>query len=220
MPTVPYDRTIRVVCHASGLGEESTNVWHVRANAEGILSIADATAIADAFNFFYTDDNVAPVGIGTLRPTWSVFDRISVYDLDSVPNPPPVEFTYAEAGLATPDDTPMDVAMCITLITAVGNRRGRGRIFLGPLANVINAATGTTPPEFSGTDRQVVRDAIQQLDLALQTNPVDRQYQLAVLSVADGVSRVLTSARIDARPDTQRRRDLNAPFSAATPVPL
>jgi hypothetical protein len=219
MPTVPYTSVFRVVCHQSFMGEESVNVWHILGDNTTDLTLTTAQAISTAFSNFYGGSSLGVTpdrGIDQYRREDQVLDRISVYDLRTVPNDPPWEFTHNNPGTGGVGDTPMDTTMCITLRTPNGTRRGRGRIFVGPTKDALSTGVGV-PTAWSTAALAAHGNACVVLGrrlgaLAAAPGP----YLLAVLSVADGVGRPVTSVKIDPRPDTQRRRDLNLPFGPST----
>lgn len=222
MPIVPYANTFRVVVHQSRLGEEAVNVHHLHWPIVG-GDFGATAAIAVAFAAFYNATPVGPApdrGIRTYRAGSSVLDYIRIYDLRTVPNPAVDEFTFADevtpAGTAVPSDT----AAVITLRTGVGGRSGRGRVYIGPLADTAMTGAVGTPGQFSIGFQQDLVDAYVDLQARLALITPGTSPQSSVLSVADGVNRPVTSITVDRRPDTQRRRDYGLTFGPSITSPV
>lgn len=223
MPSVPYTNTLRVVCRQTMLGEESINVHHLVAPAGLVLTTTMLNLIADDFEGFYTLSSSGSVGlrgIDELRPTNVTFASVSIYDLRVVPNPTPHVVNYTSPGATAPDVVPWDVAVTITLRTAVGGRSGRGRIYLGPLTQAWTAGSAVNPPQVAGAAADILANAYVDLVARLQATAGATGLTPGVLSIKDGICRPVTSITIDKRPDTQRRRDLSAGFAAPLNVTL
>jgi len=218
VPSVIYANTARVVCHQTFYGEEAVNVFHVRHAEVSPLSAPEMTAIASNFVIFYNALSSAAApnrGINNLRHPRATLDMVRVYDLSVVPNPPPLEHPASSAGTAAETKVPIEVCATVTLVTAVGTRRGRGRVYLGPLGDGGMAISNATDaPRLALTS--LYGPAFDDLNARLQAEPLLANARLAVLSTADAVSREVLSVRTDARPDTQRRRDLSASFGPVT----
>lgn len=219
MPTVAYPGTARVVCHQSFYGDESVNVFHVKHDEINPLSSVEAGEIDVAFLAMYqlfTNGVFPAVGFGSMRHPVAILDMIRVYDLSVVPNPPPFEFPHSVAGAAAHTVAPLECCATVTMRTANGTRRGRGRNYIGPLGGAAyEVSTAVLPPKLAtgATGMTGLAEAFRALNVNLQGGAFLNNGKLAVLSVADGVSRVVTSVRIDTRPDTQRRRDLSVTFA-------
>lgn len=219
MPTVAYPGTLRVVCHQSFYGDESVNVFHVCTDETLPLSAPEAAQIDSAFLAMYqlfTSGTFPAVGFGSMRHPLAILDMIRVYDLSVVPNPPPHEFPHSVAGAAAHTVAPLECCATVTMRTANGTRRGRGRNYIGPLGGAAyEVSTATLPPKLASgaTGMTGLAEAFRALNVNLQALSLLNNARLGVLSVADGVCREITSVRIDTRPDTQRRRDLSVPFS-------
>lgn len=202
MPQIAYPDTIRAVAHLTFGGEEATNTWHFR-----LAPAASFPAAAGAINIeletFYDVSITAPNrGVGTLRSTTSILDRITFYDLRTLPYPVPLVFTHATPGSDAASSLPLSVSMVLSLRTAVAGRSGRGRIYVPHLTTaVMNSNTGN----FVTADAQLGASAI--VDLATRINTADPTLSLAVLSVVQGVSRDVIQVVVNTLPDTQRRRD-------------
>jgi len=226
VPTVPYLNTVRVVAHQSFYGEEATNVFHLRVGNASVLSAAVYADIAAAFEKYYINPSTGSSpnrGIGDARPTSAIFDKLTMYDLRTVPNPAPVEVSYAAAGSGTVGNSEfLDVAAVATLKTAVAGRSGRGRHYLGPLSGVKTSATASAPAMLAVNVSLIIRLAWLDLQHRVQLISAIAPANMAVLSVHDGLSRPITTVGVNLQPDTQRRRDLSAPYPAqpTTSLPI
>lgn len=202
MPQVAYADTIRAVCHLSYLGEEATNTWHFRVPPLGSFPAA-AGLINTELETFYDAAIVAPNrGIGSLRSGSSVLDRITFYDLRTVPYPVPLVFVHNTAGTNGNATLPLSVAMVISLRTSVAGRSGRGRIYIPHIA--VNIMSGTTG-NFVTANVTLAMNSL--VDLATRINTADPALSIAVLSTVHGVSRDVIQVVVNSLPDTQRRRD-------------
>jgi len=218
MPAVAYAKTARVTVHQNFYGEEAVNVFHVMHDEALPLSIPEMSAIADEFDKMYNDLAGAAVGqrgmLDARHPAATV-DVIRVYDLTIVPNPPPFEKNLAISGTAAHTTVPVEVCVATTLRTAVGSRRGRGRVYLGPFgaAAYLISSSGQAPQVGSVT---FIANAFLDLNTRLAASALLNNARLGVLSVTDGLIREVTEVKIDHAPDTQRRRGLGVPYLLPT----
>lgn len=224
MPDVPYDATWRAVCHQSRLGEESVNVHHFRWNPEDPVLPGTLNGIAVAFSQFYNNNVVGTDpdrGIRLYRAGSSVLDSVRLYDLRTVPNPAVHEVTFTDVVTPAGTAVPTDVAAVITLRTATGGRSGRGRLYIGPLADAAMMGAVGEPAQFHPNFQQDLIDAYVDLCVRLNAAVTPDPITPAVLSVTDGLSRPIISITVDRRPDTQRRRDLGMTFGPqlSSPIP-
>lgn len=98
---------------------------------------------------------------------------------------------FSVGGTGTSDTLPAFVCMTVTWLTALSNRRGRGRSFIGPLVQSTAEANGT-PEE---ANRSVLSIAAANLvDLSDNTEPVP--WALGVWSPTDNVLRDFTGSRV------------------------
>jgi hypothetical protein len=221
VPSVVYPNTARIVCHQSFYGEESVNVYHVHHTEALPLSDAECAELALAFSTLYTGTTAGTApdrGWKDLRLPTMIFDKVSVYDLTIVPNPPPREFSYNVPGTGAYTKVPLDVAACVTLKTNVGTRRGRGRVFIGPLADAaLETSTSGQPSQLTSATAGMtgIRNAFVDLNVRLAAGTLVPTARLGVLSVADAACRLVTAVKTDFYADTQRRRERKAPVDAA-----
>jgi len=160
------------------------------ANAAAVTWLADLMAGATAGN-----------GLEDHLTTGVIFDRVSTGEITPSTG---TQVALAETSITSPGVVataalPADVALCISLRTALANRRGRGRFYLPQPSAASSTTTGL-----------VSSDTITDLGASLEAawtgynTGTDRP---VVYSRASRSSQNITSYDIGNHWDTQRRRD-------------
>lgn len=137
-----YFRAIATLSRKSGLPEDkSVNVFHFDSD-DGFTKVENAQQITSRLHDFYKaiESYLSTVLASSLT--------VQVYDLeDPEPRVPINEFTYTDinpAGTALPDE----VAVCLSFQaekeSGVDQARRRGRVYIGPLAQLAGQLAGTT----------------------------------------------------------------------------
>ena len=195
----PSVGTWQAVINYETEGEKWANVWHFR-GVGGAALPAPTTANASWIRGII-GNNIVPMLVAATS-----LGTIELKSLDSQESSVAVSGnvnTYTGAIIMPP--VPLNVALCITLRTAVGGRSGRGRTYLtGMSEGEVSARTFNTT---YATNLLVMFN--QMLDVFRLGG-----YELAVLSrQSNGVLRPAGLARVvtvgvltDHRIDTQRRR--------------
>lgn len=204
MPTV---NAVRVTCQLDLIGgEHSTNVWHTdKSGLPAALTLAEGQDIADAFSTFYSALSSAAApnrGIDDLLPQHATLSRITVHDLEDNVK---FEYSYASSGGGS-ECLPYQVAAVVSLISATAGRKGRGRVYIGPLASgaaELNFSAGTAP-QLEVAAQTALLNATDDLDARLAALVPPRRLQMR--SQSDNVIRQVVTARVDTVLDTQRRR--------------
>lgn len=216
MAQIAYPETIRVVCTSTAWSERFINVWHIiRPALAGAPATEDKDAIAQAFVGFYMPTPAAPqTSIAVLRPTECKITKVTVQSLSELPYAPPYEAFFAQPGQG-PGCLPLDLAAVCSLRTDAATRRGRGRVFIGPLIpSSSEAVSSTTPPQLTGAAMGHLRGAVATLDQKLRAIP-DYPCRLGVLSKLDAVCRPVTKVVVDANYDVIRGRSDSLAYNNA-----
>ena len=215
----PYPDTFRVSCR--GLlagGEVWANIWHIKYAGPGdVLNTPALTVdIGAAFRAFYAD-----AGVMAFRgPTWSLTE-ILVTNVGIVGDEARDAEVSGLTGAAGGTVLPYQLAVVMSMRTTLATRRGRGRVYLnGFQVSAVDPQVADASPIVDAGLRTAILLAGAQLedDLAGITGAA---FGLAVLSDADGVSRMVNRLRVGNRWDIQRRRDngLDEAYSSATLTP-
>lgn len=210
-------KVIRTTIHAKfGAAEEIAHVMHWRSKPTADVS-QDAAAIktfADQLRDHWVAflDSSGPVGSGTsLRQHLSTdvqYNEVRAAHLEISPGLKPVylvptqysSFTGTTGNCSGSGVLPYEVAMCLSLNTALRGARHRGRTYLGGIINSELAGNGL----FSVSSVTAFGKAyFDQLVTAMST---DSGNDLHVLSHKFGESYKVTGVRVGVVPDSQRRR--------------
>lgn len=180
----------------------ATNTFYFASVAA--MGSVDRTATAGRLDAFYNaiDLYLSPV-VKTTGGTYKFYDMAD-------PEPrTPLEvkaMTPLAVGTAT---LPEEVAICLSYAAAPASgqpaNRRRGRVFIGPLAQVAMTTGGTTA--FS-QPAAAARTAIANAAAVLADQSED--YKWAVYSPTDQIARNIVSGWVDNSFDTQRRRGRRA----------
>lgn len=204
---MPTPNAIRVTCRLDLLGGEvSTNVWATDKSGLGTpLTLAEGQDIADAYSTFYLGLQAAAApdrGINDLLPDHATLSRITVHDLEDN-----VRFEYSYGGSGTQNEAlPYQCAAVISLISAVAGRKGRGRVYVGPLGSAaaeLDFVSGG-PPQLEAAAVTGLLNAAVDLEARLAALVPPRH--VSMISGTDNVVRQVVTARVDSVIDTQRRR--------------
>lgn len=223
---------VRCVIHGKlGLAEEVAHVLHFRTQPD-----ADVPQTADQLKTLggqlatiweaFLNKGVTPYGQGasvrTYMPRTLVYDELRLAYLQVAPGVKPVYLVptqYVAAGANSKGDgqaatLPYEVAMALSLGTALRGPRHRGRIYLGPFTSGVmagvNLSGGTNTPAAAAADGLFsgVQNEIAHAFGADFVDPVrlTTGVRLNVLSQKFGESYAVTGVRAGAVPDSQRRR--------------
>lgn len=176
MPTIriPIDLTWTTVSGSPGV-----SIWHARTGGIGEPG-DDVNAICEAIEAFYT--TISPVLSDVLTVNFAgVVEGVGDDAGDSFD-----ASSWTVAGAGTGQCMPPANQMFASWRTNSGGRRGRGRTFLGPIAEGVVEANGT-PDE---TARGLVQDAI---DGIVDYNVGATNGAVGIYSRADAVIRDIVS---------------------------
>lgn len=121
-------------------GHQAACVHHLR--KDGALSYAAAIAIADPLIApFWTNHTVGSPGFTYYAHTGVTFQRLRYTPLDG--STATTIINHVQAGAGGGDALPEQVALCVTLYTAMRGKRNRGRIYLGGFAE--GNSSGASP---------------------------------------------------------------------------
>lgn len=196
LPVIIGTVRIAVIGHTS-LGTPWVNVIHVRRTA-GVVSNADFPGLVTELNRLYGGASYGGGGLNLLSScnASTGVDRYVFIHLDGTSASVPL--TAAAAGAGAVGSCPSEVAMVMTLRTALRGRRNRGRIYLpAPTTTNINADGTLAAGILTGFPAQMVgwNTAIGVLN-----------YTLVVASYVGVVVNTVTSVTMDKYADVQRRR--------------
>lgn len=193
-------------------GQPWVNVWHFQyANGASAPGSVEIGALDTQFYKFYGGPGLStgqPV-MASCKSTCSI-QQIAYTPLDGVSNT--LTFSHALNGSAgSALSTPSEVAMVLTLRTALRGRRNRGRVYLPPFGNDFWDTNG-----FLSTSGLVATKLITQWT-ALQglINPLQWTHVVASYGhgTANGVPTTwapyatpITNVTMDTKADAQRRR--------------
>lgn len=104
------------------------------------------------------------------------------------------------AGTDTTGSTPLQLAMCATLLTGSVGRRARGRMFFPATGFPYNAHM------FASARVDAIATALATFFTNWNSDHGDVMGTAAVVSTAASAARNITNIKIDDKPDTQRRR--------------
>lgn len=193
MPEVAVPSGVEVVTVQQQPNSDAClNVLHYTGSGDFILE-ADANDIADAIHTAWAAHMQAVTAGG------SFFRYVLVKDMSSVPWIT-YRFDYDTEGASAGSALPEQLALCVSLRTAVGGRRGRGRIFLGgPFTETENVA-GVPTTAFK------TAAAAYAADIGSITAASAAEFTLSVWSRLSAQLNTVIAATIDPRWDVQRRR--------------
>lgn len=177
------------------------DVWQFTWHADSVRNITDAQTAAVAWLNELWDPAGASVGLGSLVVAGCGADRVSTGRLTVATGLQDqlAETVVSLVGTAVGSSLPPDVALVVSLRTALANRRGRGRFYLPALAAASLA-----------TDGKVAAASITTLMAALGTAWGPYTTALDTVVIYSRVGRFttpVTSFNIGNIFDTQRRRD-------------
>lgn len=191
-------------------GRQGANIWHIRKTSALTWSVA-ADTFASAMTTWI---NVAAPGATTALKTHLSngcrFERLRFTVLDGVT----ASFTrtIGISGVDASAPLPVNVALVITLRTALRGRRNRGRIYIAGFAEDQNAAGGVPvagiPNNFALATRNLISSlggsgvSVVVASYGVSMPTVKRPTKLTWTPYATDV----TTADCDTRWDTQRRR--------------
>lgn len=173
----------------NGSGQTSVNVLHFR-------NSGTASEVAAAINSVL--DNSGSYNPWTALSTAFECSTINIIPLDGVSAGQDFTISPAISGDAAGDAIP-NCAMVVSFHTGTRGSRGRGRIFIGPIAEGNQGDGFFLDSYISGVSSQW-ESFIS--DLNAQSTPVD----LVVASYKHADAHVVTSHRVDRKIGTQRRR--------------
>jgi hypothetical protein len=198
----PVPFVCRVSCRGTANGTAVVNVFHAKFTGAS-MSLADTTALANAFKGAYETHFVPRMSTG-----WSG-DTVRCVDLTS---PDGEEATVALGGTSVGSGTsiPASAACCITWKINRHYRGGHPRTYIGALPNTaIESPTSLAAAYVSAvsTAANAFRTAINGFTTGTHTFSlvaVHRYVNLAELETP--ITSAITSAVVDTRIDSQRRR--------------
>jgi len=177
------------------------NLWHVSNFAGAQTTDAAVQAAVDAIRDFYAAiqfhyNDTATITVGE-----------SVVEVDATPPVVRAITPRTVVGTASSGQAPAQLALVMSLRSAVATRAGRGRIYLGP----IKAADMTTGGRFVAASATTIQTAGNALIAALAALP--QPYNLAIrnrtaggVELPAGSHTVVMSVSVNDDIDTQRRR--------------
>jgi hypothetical protein len=177
-------------------GHVAACIHHIRKS--GALSYAAAIAIADPIiAAFWTNHTVGSPGFCYYLHNGASFQRLRYTPLDG--SSATTIINHVQAGAAAADALPENVALAVTLYTALRGRRNRGRMYLGGFTE--GNSSGASP------NAGMLTDLTNQFNAAYITGLVGSGVSLVVASyIPPGAANNVTAVNIDSRWDTQRRR--------------
>jgi len=193
-------RIITKLATDSGLPNDSpVNVWHINAQT-------DPDGYEDFCNdleIFYNDvDTFLSSTLATSGHTMTVYDMTD-------PEPrAPVFVNSFTIGATNTETLPPEMAVCVSFqgerISGTPQARRRGRIYLGPLGNIMQSATN---PVVASTTVSAIATAAGDL---LAASIASTSYNWCVFSVADDLLVNVAAGWVDNAFDVQRRRGIEA----------
>lgn len=214
MATPPLANALEAQVILAGLTgfsrDNVVNTFHFDRSGSSVPLATTLPLVRDALIAFY---NGVPVGGGAnpLANWLSVLlDRgankstIKIYDLSTTAPRVPTVYTFT-LGAAASGDTglPTEVAMCLSMKTADLTKRGRGRVYIGPL---VSGAINLDPPNIHPNGGLLNSMRYAGRDLRDAANPSAGMPKLSVYSRLSNTMHEVTSFWVDNEFDTQRRR--------------
>lgn len=177
----------------------------------GAASTTVGTSITNAIIDFFTGANTTATIASRLSSDLSGTINVKCYNID---DPKPRVPFYEASGTMTVGSSalPSEVAVCLsfqaTKVSGLDQARRRGRIFIGPLANLSGAtgvfATGSTVPRPIAAFRTDLLVAAKRLQDTSDTN----NHPWVVYSRMNDTTAVVANGWVDDAFDTQRRRGI------------
>jgi hypothetical protein len=174
----------------TGSGAPGANVWHLRTVAEPFAPGPDVniSGALSALQDFYL--GCASAIAGTLSIDGEITEITPGGEADPQAQSRFVQVTPWTVQAGTGDESLPDLlAITVTLRTEDASRRGRGRVFLGPVKDE-TLASGGTPSDIVLQD---IRNAAAAL---VDASTAATGWAWTVYSRADGVARDITSTRV------------------------
>jgi hypothetical protein len=214
MPTPPLADALEaqvVLAGTTGFARDNVvNTFHFDRAGSTVPLGTVLPLVRDALIAFY---NGVPVG-GGANPlcNWMsiLLDRavdhslIKIYDLSVAAPRIPTTYTW-QLGVANSGDAglPTEVAMCLSMKTALPTRRGRGRVFVGPLHS---SSIVIDPPNIHPNGGLMNSLRYAGRDLRASANPSAGMPVWSVYSRLSNQMHAVTDVWVDNEFDTQRRR--------------
>ncbi len=214
MPTPPLANALEaqvVLAGTTGFPRDNVvNTFHFDRAGSTVPLATVLPLVRDALIGFYnsapTSTSANPIcnWISTLMDRGANKSTVKIYDL-SQPAPRVPTIYQFQLGAASSSDTglPTEVAMCLSLKTATLTRRGRGRVFIGPL---VQPAVVFDPPNIHPNGGLLNSLRYSGADLRNAVNPSAGMPAWSVYSRLANVMHTVTEVWVDNEFDTQRRR--------------
>lgn len=216
--TIPYESAIPA--------DVTTNTWHFQAS-EPDPTAAELQALAGRLEEFY-GAAAAPsvVSVASFLSSELVLAnaRLKVYDLGTPQPRAPIydEAFYVATGPSS-SALPTEVAVCLSFqglrVSGLPQARRRGRVYIGPLGNTVQASGTVARP--SGPFRDAMANAAQRLQGYNETPilPSDANLKWVVWSPTALSAVDVTDGWVDDAFDIQRRRGEAPTVRRLWPVP-
>jgi len=211
-------------------GQGAINVLHGIAPAGLAVNQALANTLGAAIKTAWTS-NIGPLSSGTCQ-----LIRVGVRDMRTPNQTEYLDTGAPVSGTSVSEALPSQVALCITLRTALAGKSFRGRVYLGGFAeteNIANGLASTATANASIAFLTAVQNAMDasSLNFAVASRPAERYLITKTVFHNDGTETVTTIGKGNARSggtaevtsmesrnavwETQRRR-MNSRGGAAT----
>lgn len=221
---MPVPNIAKVVLHYSGYGEEGAITWWY--DGLGSKTEDELNTLAANIDTALADDTIDPLpwtalqSFLTLQQSW---DSISIYQYAVSNGPATGVAHHAVSGRPGTQNSlygGLQVAAVLTLHTGAAGRRNRGRQYWPGFARQATEATALYSNFDTDAMAQNALLAQGQVELALRQDPGNDGTRWCVYSRVGDSARHITSASMDNRPDTQRRRaeSLSANYTYTAPV--
>lgn len=172
--------------------DQAVNVMHVRQDAPATATLAELETLAQVVEDDWWDGIRSAIAANVILNSIVVSDASGETALS-------FEDVVGEAGTeGTTQVLPMQLAMVLTLRTALNSRSGRGRIYQTGFTEVANTSAGF----IVSTTRTDITNAMGAFITGLDT----AGYALGVYSRLLDVFNPVSAVTIDSRWDIQRRR--------------
>lgn len=200
-------------CRFSAGGEIMRNVLHYETASGWTAATRDAVANALFTLFAGTSGAAAPNrGIKDYRSPNVSYDGVLFTDVQD-PLAPRYLYPTGVPGTATGDQLPLQTALVVSLLTPVGGRSGRGRVYIGGFTETANDP-GSLLPRASDACINAVANGFDDMADALDGLAVPAIWGVYSRKMDDLY--VALGIRVDNRWDTQRRRANRQLATAAT----
>lgn len=179
-----YRASVRIT--SPNLGGDGANIWHIR-TAGGVGNDGRLNEAMGWIEQFYIDCSQA------FSPSTAiVFDGTVTEIATNEPTITEGLDTFTVPGVGASGDLPPANALVVGWRTALANRRGRGRTFLGPLSRGASEDNGTP----TALILEKVRDAAAALVASSTDSEVLGSVSVGVWSPTDNVLRDVTGASV------------------------